>query len=122
MKTRSQGRKTMQTQHVTTPALSWHCQTRIRQRGLTEEDIELVVTWGEVVDDGYVVTNKVLEACHSMAGAKARRLERLSGVAVIEINGVFVTAYRADKWRIRRLRRGPVKPAVERRHRRTRVR
>lgn len=86
--------------------LSRHAQERMQQRGLSPEDLGLVRTFGQMVDDGYVMTNKALEARKKALLKELQRLERLRGMAVIELDSVTVTAFRADKGRIKRLQRG----------------
>lgn len=82
------------------PLLSHHASARLRQRGMRPSDIELIRRCGEPVADGYVVTNKAIARLR----AQLQRLERLCDVAVIEVDDVIVTVYRADRRRIKRLK------------------
>ena len=97
--------------------VSQHARARCRQRGLTAEDVALVMEFGESVDDGYVMTRKVLQSAQTELHMQNRKrqiqlLDHLKGIAVIEAGHQIITAYRADKKRIRRLRKGPVKVLI----------
>lgn len=82
------------------PVLTFHVQARMRQRGLRADDIELIRRCGDPVTEGFVVTAKAVQR----ARAELQRLERLAGLAVIEIDNTVITVYRADKTRVRRLK------------------
>ena len=85
-------------------SLSQHAKKRLRQRGLADGDITLIVEYGEDVEDGFVMTNKAIKNRKEKIAREMQQLEKLRGVAVIESQGVIVTTYRADKRRIKRLR------------------
>lgn len=87
-------------------AMTQHASARIRQRGLSRKDVELVIAHGEPVKDGYVMSREMIEARKSELTAEMKRLERLNGVVVIDQEGYIVTMYRADKRRLRTLRGG----------------
>jgi hypothetical protein len=82
---------------------SQHAAARIRQRGLTERDVELIRKAGELVDDGYVMTNRAVEQRLHELREEMSRIERLRGAALIERGSVVITVYRADSARIRKL-------------------
>lgn len=82
---------------------SRHAAARIRQRGLTESDVDLIRKTGEFVDDGYVMTNRAVERRLHELQREINRIERLRGVALIEGETQVITVYRADSERIRKL-------------------
>ena len=93
--------------------ISNHADARCRQRGLTSEAIALVMEFGELVDDGFVRSSKVLGPARKALQAQKRvresqQLDHLRNVAVIDMDNTLVTVYRADKTRLRRLRRGHI--------------
>lgn len=82
---------------------SKHAAARIRQRGLTESDVELIRKTGESVEDGYVMSNRAVEQRMHELQREINRIERLRGVALIEGETQVITVYRADSARIRQL-------------------
>lgn len=100
-------------QQVTGKVLEWsrHARGRQQQRGFQELDALLIQTFGEEVEDGFVLTGQsVNEARHSLK-KMLQRLDHLAGSTLIEGGGTVITTYRADKKRIRRLRAGHVEAA-----------
>lgn len=95
---------------------SLHAATRQRQRGISNSDIEMVMRFGEQVDDGYVLTERALEIARRDLKQILQRLDHLAGVAVIEQGGTLVTTYRADARRIRRLRSSETRRASDALH------
>ena len=83
---------------------SMHADIRIRQRGFSTNDIGLVIQYGEIVDEGYILTSKAIEQRKVALKRELQRLERLRNVTVIESDGTIVTVYRTDKRNVRRLR------------------
>jgi hypothetical protein len=84
--------------------LSRHAETRIRQRGFTKSNLDLIRSVGEAVNDGYVMTDHAIAQHLQALHLEMSRIERLRGVALIEGDEKVVTIYHADKARIRRLR------------------
>jgi uncharacterized lipoprotein YmbA len=64
----------------------------------------LILNYGEMVADGYVVSQVAIERARAELKSKLSRLERLKNVAVVEDLGEVITVYRADKKRLRKLR------------------
>jgi len=91
--------------NIATYTLTMHASVRLKQRGLASDDISLIVEHGEDVGDGFLMTDKAINNRKECLTREMQRLEKLRGVAVIEDQGVIVTAYRADKRRIKKLRR-----------------
>lgn len=83
--------------------MSKHAAARIRQRGLTERDINLIRGSGESVDDGFLMTNRAIDLRVQALRREITRIEKLRGVAVIESADKVITVYRADRKRVRRL-------------------
>ena len=84
--------------------LSFHAAKRQRQRGVSNTDLELVMRYGESVDEGFVLSDRALALARRDIKRILQRLDHLAGVAVIEQDGTLVTTYRADSRRVRRLR------------------
>lgn len=99
--------------------ISQHANARCRQRGLTLAAVALVMEFGEGVDDGYLMTAKVMRsACKALSIQRRRKdiqkLDHLRDVAVIDVDDTILTVYRADKKRIRRLRAGHIQTKADR--------
>jgi hypothetical protein len=97
-------------------AVSKHAFKRSNQRGLQLKGLNLVLEFGESVDDGFVMTQSALKQAAKILQQQKRRqdiqrLGHLSNVVVILEGGVMATTYRADKKRIQRLRAGHVDAA-----------
>lgn len=96
--------------------ISKHAFKRSNQRGLQLKGLNLVLEFGEPVDDGFIMTQSALKRASKILRQQKRRqaiqhLGHLSNVVVILEGGVMVTTYRADKKRIQRLRAGHVEAA-----------
>jgi len=91
------------TQRQVVPDLSKHAAARIRQRGITERDVNLIRAVGESVEDGVLMTNRAIDLQVQALRREMIRLERLRGIALIECDNKIITVYRADKKRMHRL-------------------
>lgn len=97
--------------------LTLHARQRASQRGLTFADLDLVMAFGELVEDGYLMSekarNRARKALKKQGGSAMcsalQRLDHLRNVMVVEEGGMMITTYRADKKRMHRLRSGRVK-------------
>jgi hypothetical protein len=101
------------TDSATTFHCSRHAAQRQQQRGFKTADIELLMAWGEDVEDGLVMSDRALKhARYELArrGAKAalQRLDHIRGMTLIEQDRTFLTLFRADRKRLQRLREGHV--------------
>lgn len=83
--------------------MSTHAIQRIRQRGLCEDDIGLICEAGEEFGDGYLMSARAVSERIGRLKAEIQRLERLRGVVLIEQEDTFVTAYRANRKRCKRI-------------------
>jgi len=86
-----------------------HFLDREQQRGVRHEDVQLVLEWGEMVDDGFVLTEKAwkkaVQDLRKLGDRQTiQRLDHLRNVAVIEEGGCFVTVYRVNSKRLRLMR------------------
>lgn len=88
--------------------LTAHAGARMRQRGFKEQDLNLIREVGERVEDGYLMSNRAVEARIHALRRQIIRLEHLRGAPLIEADSVVVTVYRPDKDRVRRLREDKV--------------
>jgi len=84
--------------------LSNHAQHRIRQRGYREADLALVREHGTQVEEGFVLTRQDAARARTRLKDELRKIERLKGTAIIELEGTVVTVYRPDRVRFRKLR------------------
>ena len=80
-----------------------HADIRMQQRGLCNEQIELVLKHGEPTSDGYVMTSRALEGSLAELRHEIKMLEKLKNVNVIDIHGSVVTAYRVSDRRVHRM-------------------
>lgn len=97
-------------------SISRHAFKRSEQRGLQLKGLNLVMEFGEEVDDGFVMTQNAFSyALNTLRKEKRKKdiqhLGRLNNVAVIIEGDVIITAYRADKKRLRRLKSGHIEAA-----------
>jgi hypothetical protein len=88
----------MQALHVTN-----HGQMRMRQRGLSADDLGLLLQVGVDVPDGYFVTRKGCAKLIRHLKQIIGRLERLPGRKAIVRGNALVTAYHASKAQQRQL-------------------
>ena len=88
--------------------LTRHAQTRMRQRGVRDDDLRLLLTAAsQVSPDAYMLTEH--DAAREIASRKReiQSLERLKGCKVVVEDGTIVTCYRARRENQKKtLRRG----------------
>ena len=83
--------------------LSPHAAARLRQRGLRERDLMLVLECGTPGKDAVLLTQKDVAREVATCRRRIAQLERLAGTAVFTAESVVVTVYRPDRKRTRRL-------------------
>jgi hypothetical protein len=90
---------------------------RLRQRGLRERDVEVVLRYGIAGGEAVVLTRKAAAAAVAELRRQIAQIERLRGAAVFTREAAVVTLFRPSEEQIRRLlrRKDPI-----RRMRRTR--
>ena len=95
----------------TFPEFSGHARRRMRQRGIREAQIDLVMRYGTPVDGGAFLLRRADAEREIVARKKEiETLERLRNCKVVISDGILVTAYRAvgrkGKLTLRREREG----------------
>jgi len=104
----------MLTSHASDQLLfSCHADRRLHQRGLRPHDLDLILTFGEWVADGCLLTEKAVSnarrTLRQLGNRDAlQRVDHLRNVTVIVQGNTVVTVYRADARRVRRLRAGRI--------------
>jgi hypothetical protein len=88
------------------PHLTAHAATRMAQRGLASDDLELIRWIGTEVEDGYLVREKDFQALDRELKQLRDHARRLVGKRLVVVGGRVVTAYQADRSKERRLLRG----------------
>ena len=85
------------------PRKSKHAQTRARQRGYRDSDIDFVIKHGTNVDDGSFLTDGVVHRAIEKRKQEIRQFSRLKGTVVILQENVVASVYRPDKRRAKKL-------------------
>lgn len=87
--------------------LSQHADQRLRQRGFSRPDLELVMTFGETIESRFELTNRAATDRIAELKREIQALSHLRGTRVIVADDVIVTTYRAlqRRRRIHRHRR-----------------
>lgn len=81
-----------------------HAQTRMRQRGLSARDLDLLLQVGLEVPDGYLGTRKGCEEISQRLKQIIRRLDRMPGKRLVVQGDTLVTTYHATARQQRRLK------------------
>jgi len=79
-------------------ALTRHAEVRMCQRGLKDDDLELILSAAsQVSGDAYLLTDQ--DAAREIIRRKReiQQLERLKGYKVVVENGAVITCYRSRK-------------------------
>ncbi len=86
--------------------LTRHAECRIRQRGIRERDVDLVLTHGTSTPDAVMLTNT--DVAETIADCKRfiSDLERLRGTAVFVEGEQVLSVYRPKRAKARRMIRG----------------
>ena len=77
--------------------LSIHAQQRLQQRGLSESDIDLILTHGTQTHDGYYLRQKDVKEVEQELRKVITRLTRLAGKFVVVDGDTVITAYHPGK-------------------------
>ncbi len=93
----------MSAERIGSYRLTEHAQVRMGQRAINKTDIELVLRYGEPFSDGYMLTKSAQRACLKSLRERVKRIERLTDAVVVDDCGVIITAYWADKRRVKKL-------------------
>ncbi len=85
--------------------LSSHAIQRMAQRSITASDIDLIMSIGSELPDGYLVRAKDRQALEDVLKQLMKRVRRLEGKRLVVSDGCLVTAYHARNNEARRLLR-----------------
>ena len=78
--------------------LTSHAKARIRQRGLRDDDLKLVLaTASQVSSDAYLLTRKDVKREIAIRKQEIRQLQRLESCKVVVVGEDVVTCYHADR-------------------------
>jgi len=89
------------------PTFSQHAEARIRQRGLRESDIPMIVAAGTPIDDdSLLLMAKDVDREIRRRKQEISALERLKGCRVVIAGETVVTVYRPSRRTEKRLLRG----------------
>ena len=76
--------------------ISNHAEIRMQQRGMLEQDIQLVLDYGTETSDGIFLRRKDIKSAEHNLKKMLQRLNRLAGSYVVLDGGDIVTAYRPN--------------------------
>jgi len=82
-----------------------HAVTRMAQRGVSLEDVDLIAMIGTEVEGGYLVRDKDYREIEGLLKAFLRDAHRLVGKRLVVATGEVVTIYHATDMKQRRLLR-----------------
>lgn len=85
------------------PYLTNHVAQRLRQRGLRERDLGLVLECGTTADEAVFLTEKDVAREVALCRRRIAQLERLRGTAVFIRESAVVTVFRPDRRQTRRI-------------------
>lgn len=78
--------------------LTRHAETRMRQRGLRDDDLKLILaTATRVSSDAYLLTRKDVEREVAIRKQEIKRLERLESCKVVVVGDTVVTCFHAER-------------------------
>ena len=80
---------------MSTLQLTRHAVTRMAQRAIRDDDLDLIMMIGTEVGDGYIVLTRDCAAAERELKRLLDRVRRLNGKRLVVENGQVVTAYRA---------------------------
>ncbi len=90
---------------MTALTITRHAASRMAQRGLSLEDIELIALIGTEVEGGYFVRDKDYQEIERVLKKLLHRFERVVGKRSVVATGRVITVYHASKTCGRRLLR-----------------
>ena len=80
-----------------------HAETRIRQRGIDQEDVNLIIEFGTRTNEGYVLLKKDVQKIEKLTKKLVQDLYRRVNTAVIEQGGMILSIYRLGKSKRRKM-------------------
>ncbi len=93
--------------------LSSHAERRMKQRGFSLNDVELIRDHGIQVDGGFLMTHKAVHAATQRLKRQILRLERLSGKWIVCDGENLITAYHPRISKVRRILRDIIERDME---------
>ena len=78
-----------------------HMHQRMSQRGITDRMLEVVSDYGITQDDKQILDRKNIDALMKYLDKLRKELLRIrdkGGLAVVEVNDVYITAYNIDSY------------------------
>lgn len=91
-----------------------HAGTRMVQRAIRDDDLELITWIGTEVEGGYLVRKRDSQAVERQLKLLMDRLRRLQGKRVVIADGRIVTVYHARQTKERRLLRHAEQRSMQR--------
>lgn len=85
--------------------LTEHAKTRIRQRGMKERDVEVIMEYGTLTEKGPMITKKDYAAIEREMKRKLTWLRRLVDKLVITDGADIITVFHTSRAQQRRLLR-----------------
>ena len=70
-----------------------HAKIRMKQRGVSDKDLQLVLEVGEHFGDGYAMTNKAIDEYQQKLKKQLQRLDHLRGHYIVVSNDSLITTY-----------------------------
>lgn len=84
-----------------------HIDTRMNQRGIRKELVNLALSLGEIEGDRYKLTTQMIDSELDEINRKRKALldaRKKGGVVVVANDGALITAYRANSFDAKRAR------------------
>lgn len=85
--------------------ISKHARQRMRQRGLYEDDVDLIFEYGTEVTDGFLLRRRDATSAIAALKRELTRLERLADTFVVVERNVVASIYHARPAKQKRLLR-----------------
>jgi hypothetical protein len=88
-----------------TSTLTKHSVVRLSQRGIRSSDLEILDLLGTDVESGVILLHKDAQAFEREAKKAIARVWRLVGKRIVSDGSTVITAYHANRAKVRRLLR-----------------
>ncbi len=76
--------------------LTKHAEKRMAQRGISKNDLDLILLIGDEVEDGFLVRKKDIQELERKLRSTICRLHKLCGKRVVCTEGRILTVYHAS--------------------------
>ncbi len=74
-----------------------HAETRMQHRAICPSDLQFLEAHATIIDEGYLLTNKDVQAIEAEAKRLITKAHRLKGMFLAVSDDVVITVYRAHK-------------------------